>query len=382
MPAPQSSGSLGAAIAQELSLTNFRNQKSLRLKFSHGLIFLTGKNGSGKTSVLEAIGLISFLRSFRKATDRDMLCFGTPYYRIECSFSVHGTAQQAAIAFGRNSEDPRAATVKKYWLNGQEVKAAGLIGRLACVVLTPDDIGILDGEHSERRRFLDLLLSTLSPGYFSALQQYHRALKLRSQALQSRADEGVLGAIDRELASHGMEILNRRREFLPEFAEYFNHNVHKISSAKDNWQMCYRGTTDQLASIDDYLAMLRAQRAHDLRLRQTTCGVHRDRLYFFADGNAEREIRSTASQGQKRTAALALRMAQYFYLGHKLRLRPVLLIDDVLNELDLNRRAAFIEFLRDTGQVFFTTTDLTGMQDFLAALGQDVAVQTISLSPD
>jgi DNA replication and repair protein RecF len=374
-----------------LKLVNFRNAESAQYTFGTGLVFITGNNGAGKTSILEAIGLSSFLRSFRFALDREMVRFGSSFYRIETSFSVGNAKHRLSLAFGRNPEDPKAALVKKYMFDGRtNTRAAEIIGRMPAVVLSPDDLGIIAGEHADRRRFLDLLLSMLYPAYFTALQQYQRALKLRSQALKSRPDEGLLAAIDRELAGAGMQILEKRRHFIPEFAAPFKESVSRISAGKDDWQMVYLGETRTVNSVDEYMVMLRDRRANDLRLRQTTTGIHRDRIFFLAarslhnlqatdDATAKPDIRTVGSQGQKRTAALALKMAQFHYLQAKLMQRPVLLIDDVLNELDLGRRASFVDFLGNVGQVFFTTTDLVGMQDFLKELRQTKPVQNIEL---
>lgn len=366
-----------------LALTNFRNATSSHYTFGEGLIFITGNNGAGKTTILEAIGLGSFLKSFRAATDQEMIRFGSTFYRVEVEFALGGAKRRVAIAFGRNTADANLPLIKKYTLDGRpDTKAADIIGKIPTVVLSPDDMRIIAGEYSERRRFLDLLLSMLYPSYFTALQQYQRALKLRSQALRNKPDEAVLSAIDRELAQAGFAILEKRREFIPEFREPFNANVAQISSQQDAWQMEYHGETLPVSSVDDYMAMLRERRANDLRLKQTTAGIHRDRLFFALPGN-ERDsavdLRSVGSQGQKRTAALALKMAQFSYMQAKLGMRPVLLIDDVLNELDLNRRSSFIDFLGSVGQVFFTTTDLVGMQEFLKDLRKSVPVQTIGL---
>lgn len=369
-----------------LKLSNFRNAENAQYTFSDGLIFITGNNGAGKTTILEALGLASFLKSFRFALDREMVRFNASFYRLEVAFSVAGEKHTIAMAYGKNPDDPKAVIAKRYSLDGRaNEKAANIIGRIPAVVLSPDDMRIIAGDHSERRRFLDLLLSMLYPAYFSALQHYHRALKMRSQLLKTRPDESVLSAVDRELAAAGVQILEKRRQFIPEFTAPFAANVEKISAGKDAWQITYHGDTKQVNTVDDYMQMLKDHRANDLRLRQTTSGIHRDRVFFLAGNlagestNDAYEIRTVGSQGQKRTAALALKMAQFNYMQGKLGRRPVLLIDDVLNELDLGRRASFIDFLGGVGQVFFTTTDLVGMQDFLKNLGQSAAVQNIEL---
>lgn len=380
-------------VIHGLALSSFRNAETAQYTFGNGLIFITGNNGAGKTTILEAIGLTSFLRSFRFALDREMIRFGATFYRIETGFSVGSTKHRLSIAFGRNAEDVASAPVKKYTFDGRtNTRAADVIGRIPTVVLSPDDLRIIAGDHAERRRFLDLLLSMLYPAYFTALQQYQRALKLRSQSLKARPDEGVLAAIDREIAAAGTHILQKRRQFIPEFTTPFNENISGISAGKDAWKIDYQGDTRAVNTVDDYMAMLRERRANDLRLRQTTAGIHRDRIFFlagvsahgvpatFAEGTAPvPDIRTVGSQGQKRTAALALKMAQFNYMQAKLGLRPVLLIDDVLNELDLGRRASFVDFLGNVGQVFFTTTDLVGMQDFLKRLHQITPVQNIEL---
>ncbi len=386
-----SSNTANTVVIHGLTLANFRNAESAQYTFGNGLVFITGNNGAGKTTILEAIGLSSFLRSFRFALDREMIRFGSSFYRVETGFSVGSARHRLSIAFGRNPEDLGAAPVKKYVFDGRtNARAAEIIGRIPTVVLSPDDLGIIAGDHAERRRFLDLLLSMLYPAYFAALQQYQRALRMRSQALKSRPDEGMLAAIDRELATAGVQILEKRRQFIPEFTAPFNENVTRISTGKDAWKIDYLGDTRGVKTLDDYMAMLRERRANDLRLRQTTAGIHRDRIFFLSDGSLRElqaagetaalpDIRIVGSQGQKRTAALALKMAQFNYMQAKLGLRPVLLIDDVLNELDLGRRASFVDFLGNVGQVFFTTTDLVGMQDFLKNLHQTTPVQNIEL---
>ncbi|MBS0619696.1 MAG: DNA replication and repair protein RecF [Spirochaetes bacterium] len=371
-------------MIKNLNLVNFRNYQKAAYTFSNGLIFITGDNGAGKTTILEAIGIVSFLKSFRLAHDKEMLRFDAPFYRIEAEYASLNESHSVAIAYGKNPEVTAAPAVKKYSFDGRVgEKAANIIGKVATVVLSPDDMNIIAGDHTERRRFLDLLLSMLYPAYFSALQHYHRALKLRSQALKARPDEGVLAAIDRELAGAGLIILERRREFIPEFATPFADAVAKISGARDEWCLAYRGDTERVASLDDYLSLLKDRRANDLRLKQTTAGIHRDRLYFHAgDGTSDnREIRMIGSQGQKRTAALALKMAQFAYMRARSQTTPILLIDDILNELDVLRRAQFIDFLGSAaiGQVFFTTTDLIGVQDFLGRLEKTSPIQNIEL---
>ena len=368
---------------RRLRLQQFRNAQSADYQFQEGLIFITGANGSGKTTILEAIGLLSFLKSFRNGLDRDLIAFGASYYRVSAEFETHGTRHKIGIAYGRT--EPSAALAKVYDLDGaRREKSANIIGKIATVVLSPDDLKIVAGEHQDRRKFFDLQLSLVFPLYYQSLQRYQKALQQRSTLLRQSRTAGVEHeplwlAIDKELANAGFEILMRRREFFPFFETEFSRNLSKISREKDTWKIVYHGETRHVQSAADYLLMLQNARKNDLKLRQTTTGIHRDRVFFCQNGELQREIKLIASQGQKRSAVLAMKMAQYEHFVQKQTLKPILLIDDVLNELDLSRREGFIDFMRSAGQVFFTTTDLEGLKGYLGQLSAQMPVQEIRL---
>jgi DNA replication and repair protein RecF len=261
-------------------------------------------------------------------------------------------------------------------------KPRTIIGRIPAVVLSPDDMRIIAGDHSERRRFLDLLLSMLYPAYFSALQHYHRALKMRSQLLKTRPDESVLAAIDRELASSGVQILEKRRQFIPNLRHLLLPMWRRFPLKKMSGKSCTKVTPKRSKTSTTTWQMLRDRRA-ERPAAQADHERHSPRPGLLSRRAATQTGRfaTVGSQGQKRTAALALKTAQFSYMRAKLGATPVLLIDDILNELDLSRRASFIDFLGggDVGQVFFTTTDLVGMQDFLTQMEKSAAVQNITL---
>lgn len=354
-----------------LKLNHFRVYQEIDLNFAGDLIFFIGANGSGKTSLLEAIHHLSILRSFRKGKDSDLVCWQNPFYAIQGTVINEKGSSILHAGYSQEKNAERHLLIDKIKVK----RVSDFIGRLQLVVFTPDDMTFVDTAVAERRRFFDMLLSSLFPSYFEALQKYKRAMEQRSSLLKSSKsfDPLFFKAIDQELATAGFEIMQKRGEFLRQFAEPFSHYVSMISAQNDTWEIFYQPSYQaaqsseqgkHLASREGYLQALRQNLSKDIRTKQTTMGIHRDKI-FFRHKKTQKDIQMAASQGQKRTVALALRMAQFDLARHYSHETPLVLIDDVLNELDLARRARFIGFLKQIGQAFITTTDLSGMEDFI-----------------
>ena len=357
----------------KLELTGFRTYETLSVPLEAEAVFFIGQNGAGKTSILEAIGVASVLRSFRGGNDRDMIRFGNPFYSVTVDYSSAGKNSRQHVAFGRDPSLTQQKDARRMSLNGEKInRSSEFIGRLQTVFFSPDDIAIVDSGPAERRRFFDILLSSLFPGYYENLQNYQRTLKLRSALFKSNSkpDNVYLSSLDKELAKAGNVILGRRISFIKKFEPAFQKYVALISGSRDQWRIVYRPTI--LAQDErNYFQELEKNRSKDLRLRQTTCGIHRDQIAFLPEpaGSFEEQnpdLSRIASQGQKRTAALALKMAQYELTREVRGERPVLLIDDVLNELDSTRRKHFIHFLHEIGQALITTTDVDSIAAYLA----------------
>ena len=354
---------------QSLSLEGFRVYQNLSLSFDKDLTLLIGENGIGKTSILEAIGMAGNLRSFRRAADKDMICAGSNFYGVTLEYQLSEKSEKLRFAYGQ--DETGGSSRRSMAINDQKVSSVNeFLGRFKVVVFSPDDTDIIDRSPKDRRQFFDSLLCTLYPGYLKSLQSYNRVLLQRNIAIKKspQLDEILLLSFDKELALHGLEVMQRRRELCGSFAQFFNKNISAISNTKDSWSLEYHDSVKEANSLEAYLADLKGARANDRRLKQTTKGIHRDRFYFFPDNGPRLELQQFASQGQKRTVALALKMAQYQLILNQTNCRPVLLIDDVLNELDLNRREQFLSFLSGIGQAIITTTELKGLESFLKEL--------------
>jgi DNA replication and repair protein RecF len=329
-----------------LRLRDFRNYARLDVDFAPGFHLLLGDNAQGKTNILEAIYLMATLRSFRGVGSAQMIRQGAKGYFV--GGTVVGQGQ---------------ADIKMYWsaaerslsLNSQPVKKlSDYLGTLRTVVFCTEDLQLIKGTGRGRRRFLDLLLSQTQPGYLSLLQRYAHALRARNALLKQRTtDEMALEGFSRELVALGTEITRQRREIVPRISPLARLAYRRISNDAEELRIEYLPSVKR-----DFAVELAQSRARERSQRMTVVGPHRDELQL------ELNVRSAAqfgSEGQKRSVAIALKMAQAEYLTGLHGSAPLLLIDDVMGELDVKRRSGFLPLLeqayRSRGQVFMTCTE-------------------------
>lgn len=357
----------------ELQLKNFRTYSSLELKFKSRLTFLTGPNANGKTNILEAIALLSLGKSFRGATDQDMTRRGESGYYAACKFKKDGRNYE--LNYGCDMQG--AQLRRRIKLNGKTLSGRQeLIGAIVTVIFSPDDILIAEGGPAYRRRFLDLVLSYQNPDYLQQLLLYNRALRQRNTALKKvRSQKARLQDVEAwnaSLAACANKLTAARRQFIADFHGIFKDALQRISGSRDllDLRLAYASDLEQ----EDFAAALAKYLTRDAALGYTTVGPHRQNLMFERDGL---DILRFGSQGQKRSLALALRVAQFFFLKKSLGFPPALLIDDVIRELDARRRAAFVLLLKECGQAIFTTPDLDGIERELADLRDQITVYEV-----
>jgi len=330
-------------------------------------VIFIGANGAGKSTILEAISLMSSLKSFRGANDKDMIQHDCSRYLVELEYESISGMHKMSMGFGgadRNDKTERRMRIDENSAN----RISDFIGHFQTVVFAPDDINIIEGGPGERRRFIDIVLASLHTEYLVSLQSYKRILKLRSACFYKaggRADEKLVASMDHDLIKFGCIIQKTRNEFLSEFEGIFSRLVNYVSSGSDAWKIRYQPSIKDGNVSEKYRSAIESTRAEDMKMRQTTHGIHRDRILFTDQKSGENDISRVGSQGQKRTVVLALKMAQFEYTKKRKSEKPVLLIDDVLNELDIERRKKFITFLHDAGQAFITATDISALNDFI-----------------
>jgi DNA replication and repair protein RecF len=340
-----------------LRLRDFRNYARLDADFAPGFHLLLGDNAQGKTNILEAVYLMATLRSFRGVGGAQMIRHGQRGYFV--GGNVVGQGEREIKMYW-------SARERKLALDGQPVKKlSDYLGVLRAVVFCTEDVHLVKGTARARRRFLDLLLAQTLPAYLPLLQRYLRAVRARNALLKRHdPDEAALDSFSQELVKLGGEIIRARRELAPKFSPLARLAYRRISNDAEELRIEYQPSVKK-----DFAVELAQSRQRERTYRSTLVGPHRDDLQLLLN---EKSAAQFGSEGQKRTLAIALKMAQAEYLAGIHGSPPVLLIDDVMAELDAKRRRGFLPLLeharKTSGQVFMTATG----ENWPSELGKDL----------
>jgi len=340
-----------------LRLRDFRNYARLDVDFAPGFHLLLGDNAQGKTNILEAVYLMATLRSFRGVGGAQMIRHGAKGYFVGGNIVGQGDHE-----------------IKMYWalrerkltLDGQPVKKlADYLGALRTVVFCTEDLQLIKGTARARRRFVDLLLAQTQPGYLPLLQRYMHTVRARNALLKPRTvDEAAVESFSAELIKLGNEIIRARRELVPKFSPLARLAYRRISRDAEELRIEYQSSVK-----NDFAVELAQARTRKRTFRATLVGPHRDDVLMLQNGKSAAQF---GSEGQKRTLAIALKMAQAEFLAGIHGSPPILLIDDVMGELDVKRRSGLLPLLdsarQSSGQVFMTCTE----ENWPSELGGDL----------
>ena len=347
-----------------LRLENFRNYEALELEFGDGLNLLHGPNGSGKTGILEAVSYLAVARSLRGAADADVVRWGESGFGVGGEVDEGGSSRTIVLRFARGRG-------KEVRIDGEPVaRLADLVGRLRVAWFSPEDTWITKGGPEARRRLIDMTLCQIDRSYLSALANYRRALRQRNEALLAWApdeeSERVVEIWTERLLEYGSKVIARRIALVPRFAAAVSE-FHAAIVGRRGIELVYKTTiginAEELADEADaaeregvvrerYAEALRQARADERRRGFTLIGPHRDDLEVRVAGRA---LRSYGSQGQHRTAAIALKLGEAAMLDAEGR-GAVVLLDDVLSELDAARASALVDHIGTVGQALVTST--------------------------
>lgn len=386
-----------------LVLENFRNYKNLEIEFDERRNLIVGENAQGKTNLVEAIYLTAFARSFRTNNSADMIMFGEASGRVSADLTSEDIDKNISITIRSDGKK----MIKK---DGKVVKrTADLLNTVVVIVFTPEDLRIIKDSPDKRRAFINRELSQMRPRYYEQLRRYNEALKEKNALLKgffnvkkktfTRADnislndvtpgyaqgagagsgasadggaaapdrnpydnsrrynEDMLDIYDRQLADAGYELIRYRMEFAEMLSEEASEIMRNISDGRESLEIKYKTACDFVTASegrDILYSQIRHNRDRDIYNGSATLGPHRDDLEFFINGN---DAKKFGSQGQQRTIALSLKLAEIRIARQMLGEAPVLLLDDVLSELDPGRQRFLISEIDDV-QLFITSAEL------------------------
>jgi DNA replication and repair protein RecF len=334
---------------EKVQVANFRNHAGSTLELSPGINVLVGRNAQGKTNLLEAVFLTCVGRGWRTNKDKEMINFASDAARVRTVVKRKFGNVEVEINLSRNAKK----TIK---INGIPVQRMGeLMGQVNCVFFSPDELRLVKDAPADRRRFLDIDISQIDKAYFYGLLKYNKILLQRNALLKSRTEdiESGLDIWDGQLAKAGAFVIARRIDFVARLRQGVTKVHGFLTNEKEEICVGYERITE--GAGDDggleilmpqleqqFLAQLQASREKDVRLRTTSVGPHRDDLRITIDG---KDVRHFASQGQQRTVALSLKLAELEIFREATGEMPVLLLDDVFSELDAERQARLVRAL-------------------------------------
>lgn len=332
----------------ELHLQDFRNIPFASLKYDGIFHFLLGANAQGKTNLLEALSLMTALRSFRTQDNRELIRFSEKEARLRYVIEHEREGKVEITA----SLKPGA---KELLVDGERVTRLGdFIGRFPTVACSSRDIQLLRGAPQLRRRFTDLIISAVDSEYLASLRRYYRALQGRNRLLKQRASAAELVSFEKPLVTAAIQVMEKRREFFLQINDELKPLYQLICQTTEEAELGYKPDVKS-STEDEYVQLLKETSARDHALQTTTKGPHRDDFSIMLDG---RDASSFASEGQQRGLVIALRLAQAAWFRARSGVLPVVLADDILGELDPQRRAGFWKGLDPAIQVFASGTEL------------------------
>ena len=346
---------------ENLSIINFKNIAEESLELSAGINCFVGDNGAGKTNILDAIHYLSSARSMHTITDAQSVRHNEDFFLLDGGFKRDDNRpEQVVCSFARRS----GKTLKR---NGKEYdKLSDHVGCIPIVVVSPADNSLISDSAEERRRYFNRLLSHLDRSYLAALMRYNTALAERNKLLKMNPSEEMLLIYDQIMSIAADTIFNTRSEVIARMRPLVEHYYALLSSERETIDMEYRSElqTTPLAEL------LLASRRKDFANEFTTSGIHRDDVLFSIGGFP---LRKFGSQGQQKSFLIALKLAEYRMLAESGEERPILLLDDLFDKLDMQRVAELLRLVgRDIfGQIFITDCNKHRLQRTLNEAGAE-----------
>lgn len=343
---------------KHLSIVNFKNIEEASIDLAEKVNCFLGNNGSGKTTVLDAVYYLAFCKSFFNPIDSQNIRYDSDFFVLDGSLHLNG--EEEKIFCGQKRKEK-----KRFKRNQKEYdRLADHIGVVPLVMIAPSDTDLIREGSDARRKFMDGIISQYNKGYLDTLLQYNRQLAQRNAMLKHLWAEGrkfdatSLEVFDEQLHALGTDIHAERVKFLDEYLPIFSNFYQLISNGAESVSITYESHLSERPLIEWF----EASRQNDFRAQYTTKGIHKDDLLFTI---TDHPMKKFGSQGQQKSFVIALRLAQFDYLKDLKQKKPILLLDDIFDKLDDHRVAALMKLVSEDhfGQIFITDANLHRVPD-------------------
>lgn len=366
---------------KELSLTHYRNYEQLTLQFHPGIHLFIGNNAQGKTNLLESLYVLGLAKSHRTSKDREWITWKQGYATIQGLIEKkYGTVplELQISAKGKKAKVNRL----------EQKKLSDYVGVLNVVMFAPEDLEIVKGSPQVRRRFIDMELGQISATYLYHLARYQKVLHQRNQVLKDwtrrRENRTVIDIFTQQLIEAGAKVLFQRAGFIEQVQQWANDIHQGITNGKESLEIRYVYSAPVQKEMNEQeISNTLAEKFDKIREQEeargtTLIGPHRDDLQFYVNGVS---VQAYGSQGQQRTTALSLKLAEIELIKREVGEYPVLLLDDVLSELDDQRRSHLLKAIQNRVQTFVTNTSLEGIENHILDQASAYRVDQGTISP-
>ncbi|AEH52064.1 MULTISPECIES: DNA replication/repair protein RecF [Heyndrickxia] len=347
---------------QELELHNYRNYETLTIPFENKVNVILGENAQGKTNLMEAIYVLALAKSHRTSNDKELIRWDAEYAKIKGR--LHKTHGSVPLELTISKKGKKA----KY-NHIEQKKLSRYIGNMNVVMFAPEDLNLVKGSPQVRRRFIDMEIGQISPVYLYDMSRFQKILQQRNHYLKQlqmkkQTDRTMLDILTEQLIEQAAKIVMRRFEFVRMLEEWARPIHHSISRGLEQLEIQYKPSVNVSEELN-WSKMIKSYENKFAEIREreidrgvTMAGPHRDDLAFVVNG---RDVHTFGSQGQQRTAALSVKLAEIELIYSEIREYPILLLDDVLSELDDYRQSHLLNAIQGRVQTFVTTTSVDGV---------------------
>lgn len=355
---------------ESIRLSNFKNYPAANLEFSKEINCFLGKNGSGKTNLLDAIFYLSFTKSANQSQDLQCILHEEQFFSIKGAFNL--AEKQRVVLCGLQQGKKKLVKLddKPY------KRASEHVGKFPIVMIAPNDTDVIRGTSEDRRKFFDAIIAQVDQLYLQNLIQYNHALKQRNSLLKQFAerdffDADLLEPFDEKLIELGSQIFEVRKKFIATFQKMVNDHYKNLSEESEIIDLQYESHF-----LGDIRAAFKENQRKDLILKRTNVGIHKDDFPFLMD---EKPIRKFGSQGQQKSYLIALKLANFDYFFQEKGIKPLLLLDDIFDKLDDFRITKLVEMVASEtfGQIFVTDARPERTLSIFEEMNQDVKMFSI-----